>query len=228
VHHIFNILEKNNLYIKPEKCAFKQEEMEYLGVIMGKGKTRMDPKKLMAVANYVVPQNTTDVHTFLGFMGYYRYFIPGYSQVAQPLLNLTKKMTPWHWGLDQEKVFITLKRLMYFAPVLTQPDFGKKFYLQMDTSGYGMGAILLQEGDSATFAMTLVQRHKPILHPIAYYSATFTPMEQNYDVYDRELLAIMKALAHWRQYLGWMKVLFTIMTDHANLQHWKLPQNLVR
>jgi hypothetical protein len=75
-------LEKNDLYIKPEKCAFEQEEMEYLGVIVGKGKTWMDPKKLMVVANYVVPQNTTDVHAFLGFTGYYQYFIQGYSQVA--------------------------------------------------------------------------------------------------------------------------------------------------
>jgi hypothetical protein len=82
VHCIFNILEKNDLYIKPEKCAFKQEEMEYLGIIMGKGKTWMDPKKLMAVANYAEPQNTMDVCAFLSFTGYYQYFIPGYSHIA--------------------------------------------------------------------------------------------------------------------------------------------------
>jgi hypothetical protein len=82
VHQIFNILEKNDLYIKPEKCAFKQDEMEYLGIIVGKGKTCMDPKKLMAVANYAVPWNTTDMCAFLRFMGYYQYFVPGYSQVA--------------------------------------------------------------------------------------------------------------------------------------------------
>jgi hypothetical protein len=102
-------LEQNDLYIKPEKCAFKQEEIEYLEVIMGKGKTRMDPKKLMAVANYAVPQNMTGMCAFLGFTGYYQYFIPRYSQVAWPLLDLTTKMTPWHWGSDQEKAFITLK-----------------------------------------------------------------------------------------------------------------------
>jgi hypothetical protein len=128
-------------------------------------------------------------------------------------------MTPWHWGLDQEKVFITLKRLMCSVLVLTQPNFDKKFYLQMDALGYGMGAILLQEGDQNTLTLALVQKHKPVLHPIMYYSATFTPMEWNYNIYDRELLAIMKVLAHWRQYLGWMKVPFTIMMDHTNLQH---------
>jgi hypothetical protein len=80
-----------------------------------------------------------------------------------------------------------------------------------------MGAILSQKGGPDTFTMTLMQWHKPVLHPIAYYSVTFTPMEQNYDIYNRELLAVMKALTHWRQYLGWTKVPFTIMTDHANL-----------
>jgi hypothetical protein len=63
---------------------------------------------------------------------------------------------------------------------------------------------------------------------VAYYSATFTPTERNYDVYERELLAIMKSLAHWQPYLGWTKEPFTILTDHANLQYWKSPKNLNR
>ena len=65
-------------------------------------------------------------------------------------------------------------------------------------------------------------------HPVAFFSATFTPTERNYDIYERELLAVMKALAHWRPYLGWTKFPFTIMTDHANLQYWKSPKNLNR
>jgi hypothetical protein len=97
----------------------------------------------------------------------------------------------------------------------------------MDASRYGMGAVLSQEGGPETFTTTLMQHHKPVLHPIAYYSATFTPMEWNYDIYDQELLVIIKALAHWRQYLGWTKVPFTIMTDHTNLQYWKSLRNLM-
>jgi hypothetical protein len=228
VHQIFDILEKHYLYVKPEKCTFKQEEIEYLGMIVGRGKICMDPKKLLAVANYATPQNTTNVQAFLGFTGYYQYFIQGYLQITWLLLDLTQKMTLWHWGLDQEKAFITLKQLMCSALVLTQPDFNKKFYLQTDALGYGMGAILSQEGDPDTFTTTLAQWRKPVLHPIAYYLVTFTPTEWNYDIYDRELLTIIKALAHWRQYLGWMKVPFTIITDHANLQHWKSLQNLVQ
>ena len=112
------------------------------------------------------------------------------------------------------------------GPVLQQPDFGKKFYLQADASLYGVGAVLSQEGKHLT--PTLARQQKPILHPIAYYSATFTQTERNYDIYERELLAVMKALTHWRQYLGWTKEPFVIMTDHANLQYWKSPKNLNR
>jgi hypothetical protein len=101
--------------------------------------------------------------------------------------------------------------------VLRQPDFSKKFFLQTNASSYRLGAVLSQEGELEK------AKGKPILHLIAYYSATFTPTEHNYDIYKRELLAVMKSLAHWRPYLGWTKEPFTIITDHANLQYWKSP-----
>jgi RNase H-like domain found in reverse transcriptase len=183
----------------------------------------MDPKKLKGVVDYARPKNPTEVRAFLGFTSYYRYFIQGYSQIARPLLDLTKKTETWHWGDAQEQAFQTLKDKMCSAPVLLQPDFSKKFYLQTDASAYGVGAVLSQEGGTGPTNPT-----KPRLHPVAYYSATFTPTERNYDIYERELLAIMKALVHWRQYLGWTKEPFTIMTDHANLQYWKSPKNLNR
>jgi hypothetical protein len=108
---------------------------------------------------------------------------------------------------------------MCSSPVLYQPDFSKQFFLQMDASTYGLGVVLSQEHST-------VEGMKLRLHPIIYYSATFTPTERNYNIYKRELLAIMKALAHWRPYLGWTKVPFTILMDHANLQYWKSPHNL--
>jgi RNase H-like domain found in reverse transcriptase len=96
--------------------------------------------------------------------------------------------------------------------------------LLTDASAYGVGAILLQEGGSTN--PNVVQKTK--LHPVAYYSATFTETECNYDIYDRELLAIMKAITHWQPYLIWTNKPFTILTDHTNLLHWKLPRKLNR
>ena len=222
VHEAFDILQTFDLYLKPEKCAFEQAQIKFLGVTIRKGKIQMDPSKISAVEKWPTPQNPTDVWAFLRFTGYYQYFIEKYSLLAQPLLDLTKKLVEWYWGKSQEEAFQSLKQRMCDKPVLMQPNFNKRFYLQTDASGYGLGAVLSQEGGEQSQS----PNSKLKLHPLAYYLATFTPTEQNYDIYEQELLAIMKSLAHWRPYLGWTKVPFIIWTDHANLQYWKSPQNL--
>jgi len=129
---------------------------------------------------------------------------------------------PWHWEQDQQTAFETLCNAMCDKPVLQQPDFTKPFFVLTDASVYGVGAILLQEGESAL----QTPHKKPKLHPVAYYSAMFTKTKCNYDIYDRELLAIIKAITHWRPYLIWTEKPFTIYTDHTNLLYWKSPCKL--
>jgi hypothetical protein len=123
VHRVLEILEANDLYLKPEKCEFEQEEIEYLGIIVGKNKLRMDPKKISGVADWAVPTNPTEVRQFLGFTGYYCYFVPNYSKIVRPLLDLTKKATVWSFKQKHLDSFTELKTLMCQQPVLTQPDF---------------------------------------------------------------------------------------------------------
>ena len=129
IHRVLTKLEENDLYLKPEKCEFKKEEIEYLGVIVGKNHLWMSPKKLQGVANWPTPKTPTNVWWFLGFTGYYHYFIPNCSTITRPLLDLTKKTTPWHWGEHQFKAFEELKMRMCSSPVLTQLDFNKQFIL---------------------------------------------------------------------------------------------------
>jgi len=179
---------------------------------------QMEQGKVDKVQEWKPLRNVTEVQCFLGFMGYYRYFIQGYSQIARPLLDLTKQVMPWQWTPDQQKAFKGLCDKMCDKPVLQQPDFNRTFYLQTDASVYSMGAILSQEGDTTN--------SKPKRHPVAYYSATFTPTEQQYDIYEREFLAVIKALENWRAYLIWTKTPFIIETDHKNLMFWKSPKKL--
>ncbi len=108
---------------------------------------------------------------------------------------------------------------MISKPILRQPNFDKTFYLQTDASKYGVGAVLSQDGEIK--GVTLRKRH-----PIAYYSATFSPTKQNYDTHDLEFLGVLKLIKHWRPYLIWTKEPFVIETDHKNLMYWKSPRKL--
>ena len=182
----------------------------------------MDPAKLKGVADWPTPQTVRDVRAFLGFTGFYRYFIQNYSSIACPLIHLTKKATPFHWEGPQTEAFETLKSLMCRKPILRQPNYTLPFFVSTDASAYGVGAILLQEGEPNP------RTKKPTQHPIAYYSATFTPTERNYDIYERELLAVLKALEHWRPHVAATDIPVTILTDHANLTFWKILRKVNR
>jgi RNase H-like domain found in reverse transcriptase/Reverse transcriptase (RNA-dependent DNA polymerase) len=161
---------KHNLFLKPEKCTFEQPSIEFLEVRVSKGTVHMDDVKVEKVHKWLPPSNVTEVRKFLGFTGYYRYFIKDYSKIAKPLLLLTHNTTPWHWNDEQQQAFKKLRDLMCQQPVLKQPDFTKPFAVFTDASAYGVGAILSQEGGPNA------QNHTKH-HPIAYYSATFTETE---------------------------------------------------
>ena len=97
VHRMLEKLKKHDLYLKPEKCAFKHHKIKFLGVILENGMVQMDPAKVRGVTDWPPPQNIPDIHSFLGFTGFYCYFIPNYSLIAQPLIQLTQKNVPFNW-----------------------------------------------------------------------------------------------------------------------------------
>jgi hypothetical protein len=92
---------EHNLFLKPEKCAFEQPSIEFLGVWITQGEVQMDNTKVEKVRNWRPPMNVTEVRKFLGFTGYYRYFIRDYLKIAQPLLQLTHLTSTWHWNEDK-------------------------------------------------------------------------------------------------------------------------------
>jgi len=224
VHHVLTKLTQFDLFLKPEKCVFKQKRIEFLGVILQHGTIHMDPTKTQGVADWPQPTTVTDVQSFLGFTGFYWYFIPNYSKITKPLLLLTRKDTSWAWGEDQKRAFKHLKTLMCWRPVLAQLNYNKPFFIHTDALAYGVGAILLQEGEIPPNVKT----SKPLLHPIAYYSTTFIQAERNYNIYEQELLAVVRALKHWRHHLGGTRFPFMVVTDHTNLAYWKEPRDLNR
>jgi hypothetical protein len=105
---ILEKLMKHNLFLKPEKCAFKQPSIEFLGVRIMQGEVQMDDTKVEKVCNWQIPTNITEIHKFLGFIGYYHYFIKDYLKITHPLLQLTHLTTPWSWNQEEQTAFETL------------------------------------------------------------------------------------------------------------------------
>ena len=220
IHQVLDKLCLHNLYLKSEKCTFEQRWMEFLGVILENGTVQMDPAKLKGIANWLQPQQVTDICAFLGFTGFYCYFMPNYSNIAWPLIQLTKKNTIFQWTEECKVAFKWLKTLMCSHPILQQPDYTKAFFLTTDALAYGMGTILLQEGEINPCTQ------KPMLCPVTYYSATFTPTQCNYDIYEWEFLGVYMLLMKYRPHLAATEIPVTILMDHANLLHWKSLQKV--
>ncbi len=131
--------------------------------------------------------------SFLGFCNFYRAFIRGFANIARPLNQLTRKDVEWTWETKEQQAFDDLRRRVTEEPVLKQPELDKPFELEVDASGFAVGAVLLQRGEDNK------------RHPIGYYSATLIEAERNYDIYDLELLAIVKALRNWRPFLAGLR-----------------------
>jgi len=188
--------------------------VEYLGVIIGYGKIRMDPVKTQGVATWEAPKNLTEARGFVRFLNFYRWFIKGFSKLARPLHDLTKKGVTWRWTSTEQAAFDALKKAVAKNPVLLFPCLTEPFKMEVDVSAIAIGAVLNQKGEDSK------------IHPVAYYSESFSATERNYDVYDRELLAIVKALRQWRTYLLGSPHPILIHTDHSNLQYWKEPRKI--
>jgi hypothetical protein len=211
VHQVLGRLQELDLYLKPAKCTFKTKKIEFLGVILKNGTITMDPIKVAGVEEWKEPKTVKDIRKFLGFCNFYRCFIRGFSQIAKPLNNLLKKGAIWTFENAEKAVFKELKKLICEEPVLIQPDQTKPFEVEVDTSNYAIGAVLMQRDE------------KNVLHPVAFFSKTMNEAQRNYDVYNHELLGLCKMFRHWRHYLHQAAHKVKVHTDHANLLFWKNP-----
>jgi hypothetical protein len=158
VRDVLRVAEQHDLYFKLSKCTFHASSIDYLGVIIEKGMTRMDPIKIAGIKNWPTPTKVKDVRSFLGFCNFYRPFIRGFAHLARPLNELTHKDAEWSWGTRHQKAFEELKSRVTTEPVLAHPILTDPFELEVDASGFAMGAVLLQKKEDGK------------KHPIAYYS----------------------------------------------------------
>ena len=181
VHEVLELIDKENFFLKLSKCLFYQRSINYLGIYIKEGCISIDPTKLDGLADWKEElRNVHKVHATLGVFGYNQPFIPWYFDIIWPLTHLIKKDIPFEWTLECTRAIQRLKAMVQSGWVLIRPDYSKPFTMKVNALQYALRATLYQKNDRSK------------LQPIGYYSKTLIPAEQNYNVYNQELLGLIR------------------------------------
>jgi len=200
---VLSRLREVNLKLNPNKCCFAAESIVFLGHVVNKEGTKPDPSKIDAVLHFPTPKTVTNVRSFLGLTGYYRKYIRGYSRIASPLFELTKKDMAFVWDQNCQGAFDTLKRALVEAPILVRPNFKEPFCLDVDWSTRGIGAVLSQ-------------REGRCEKVVAYASKALSVAQRKFHPMEGECYALIWGILHFKQYLH--RTHFTLRTDHKPLE----------
>lgn len=223
--HVVQVLTKlrdAGLTLDPTKCRFKVKKVKYLGLILTTDGIEMDPAKVATVVQWPRPKNVKDVQAFLGFANFYRRFIKGFSRIAKALTKLTgidgKHEFPLPDNHAAVQAFDRLRQAFAGAEgsFLAHFDPDKQTWLETDSSDFVAAAVLSQ-----------MDKHG-VLRPVAFLSHKMTPAECNYEIYDKELLAIVQAFDEWRFELAGIKDPVKILTDHQALRTFMTNKRLNR
>ncbi|CAJ0940100.1 unnamed protein product [Ranitomeya imitator] len=216
VRMVFQVLRANSLFVKGSKCLFGVQKVSFLGFIFSPSTIEMDPVKFQAIYDWTQPTSLKSLQKFLGFANFYCRFICNFSSIAKPLTDLTKKGADVvNWSSAAVEAFQKLKCRFSSAPVLCQPDVSLPFQVEVDASEIGAGAVLSQRGADCS-----------VMKPCAFFSRKFSPAERNYDVGNRELLAMKWAFEEWHHWLEGAKHRVVVLTDHKNLTYLESAKRL--
>jgi len=215
VQEVLQRLWNNRLAVSLEKCIWKTEEVEFLEYVIGREGIRMAKDKVEALLSWKAPASLTEVESFLGFANFYRRFIKDYSKIARPLTELRKKGEGWNWTTEANGAFQELKNRFTTAPILAHFDTQKRVIIETNASDFAIGAVLSQRDEDGR------------LQPVVFHSQKFQPAEINYEIHDKELLAIVDAFKHWRRYCEGATHQVQVFSDHQNLEYFtttKVPK----
>ena len=201
---VLTAIEEARLVINLKKCEFCQAQITYLGHKVGFGQVIPKESNIKAILDFPPPQNKKEAMRFIGMVGYFRRFVPNFSQLAAPITSLFKKRVSFSFDTNALEAFNRLKAILVNKPVLMAPDFGRPFKLAIDASDIGVGAVLMQEKGEVD-------------HPVSYFSKKLDKSQINYSTIEKELLALVLSLRHFEVYVNNGFNPIRIYTDHNPL-----------
>lgn len=194
---------KEGLYLKVAKCEWMKSEVKLLGHVISSKGILPNPEKVRAVREAVAPRSKTELRSFLGLASYLRRFVPHFSVLVAPLVDLLAKNAKFVWAESQEESFQLLREIVSEYVLLTAPAGTGKFVLTVDASSYGIGAVLMQEqGDDYEI--------------LEFASCKLTPAQRKWDTREREAYAIVWSAKRFADYIRCGKVI--IYSDHESLR----------
>jgi len=216
VHTFLEICEEESYFLKASKCVFEQNKISYLGIVIDGSQIKIDPRKVEGIKDWPREVKTLkEARSILGTLSYQCPFIPSFTHHAKPITDTIKTTDgPFRWTKEAGEVLEKLIALICEDPVLCQPNMDKPFELEVDASAFAIGAILTQRDVQS----------KP--QAVGYFSKAFTAAERNYNIHDRELLAVLWGLEHWRHLLMGSPHEIKVFTDHKNLEYYRHPQRI--
>ena len=206
VKKVLEALSKVSLHLKPEKYKFHKTDVKYLRLIISMDSVKMDQKKVKAVVEWDSPENLHDLCAFLGFSNFYRQFILGYSEVVSSMIKLMKKDVKFAWNAESEAAFQQLMHRFILVPILTHFDAEREIIVETDALDYVSAGIMSQYDDNG------------VLYPVAYFLKKHLPAECNYEIYDKELMAIIRCFEEWRPALESTPYAIRVLSNHKNLE----------
>ena len=216
---LFERLRSADLKLKEIKCNFLKKHIQYLGhIISGEGIAPV-PEKLESIQKMLPPRNPKEVKQFLGLIGYYRKFIPQFSDLARPLNALTQKNTVFEWTQVCQESFELLKISLMTEPILTYPDPNLPYVLFTDASKYAWACVLTQEKTHMVEGKEI-----KILHPITYMSGLFRGSQMNWACLTKEAYAIYMSIKKLAYYLEDADI--TLRSDHLPLKKFLAKNTL--
>ena len=217
VRRVVELLQQHNLSLKPEKCEFKKSSVKYLRVIISHNLVKIDPAKVPRVSEWPTLTTKKEVQSFLGFTNFYQRFIECFSHIARPLFNLTKAKLVFKWSIEEKLVFDTLKDRITSTLILALPDNTTPYHVEADSSDFATGAVLSQQS-----------QEDRKWHPVAFLSKSLSSVERNYEIHNKEMLAIVWALEEWRHFLEGVEHQVEIWMDYKNLEYFMTAKKLNR